>query len=222
MNAREHILGKLRASAPATPLPEPAISSSATGTSHDKAQLATELARRLRAMRAEVIETTTSTWPSDLARVLQDKGVNRILFDPAAPSTKEAVSALVGSVSPVMFDQPIEAWKQELFTNIDAGFTEASGAIAGLGALLMHAGPNEPRTLSLVPPIHIVLIRARRLFPDMLTAARSQGWAANMPTNLVMVSGPSKTSDIQQTLAFGAHGPRDMVVLLAHEELEHE
>ena len=41
-------------------------------------------------------------------------------------------------------------------------------------------------------------------------------WAAGMPTNVVVISGPSKTADIQQVLAYGAHGPREVIVLLCH------
>jgi L-lactate dehydrogenase complex protein LldG len=43
-----------------------------------------------------------------------------------------------------------------------------------------------------------------------------EGWSNGMPTNALLISGPSKTADIQQTLAYGAHGPRELVVLLRH------
>jgi L-lactate dehydrogenase complex protein LldG len=42
----------------------------------------------------------------------------------------------------------------------------------------------------------------------------AQGWALRMPTNVVVVSGPSKTADIEQTLAFGVHGPKELIVLV--------
>ena len=53
--------------------------------------------------------------------------------------------------------------------------------------------------------------------PDLHAAARAERWSDGMPTNLVLASGPSKTSDIQQTLAFGAHGPRWMWVIIVTE-----
>ena len=46
---------------------------------------------------------------------------------------------------------------------------------------------------------------------DAMTEAR---WAAGLPTNALLVSGPSKTADIQQTLAYGAHGPKELIVLM--------
>lgn len=67
--------------------------------------------------------------------------------------------------------------------------------------------------MSLVPPIHIALFDTTTLHDDFFSAMQSLGLAHNTPSNLVLISSPSKTSDIQLTLAFGAHGPRDLVVL---------
>ena len=67
--------------------------------------------------------------------------------------------------------------------------------------------------MSLVPPIHIALFDTTTLYDDFYNAMHGEHMPAGMPTNVVLISGPSKTSDIQLTLAFGAHGPRDLVVL---------
>ena len=45
----------------------------------------------------------------------------------------------------------------------------------------------------------------------------AQGWAGGLPTNALLVSGPSKTADIQQTLAYGAHGPKELLVLILQD-----
>ncbi|WP_341678847.1 LUD domain-containing protein [Niveibacterium sp. SC-1] len=219
MNARERILGKLRAHAPSSPVPRPDPGAVHLGE-HDAEPTAAiqRFAERLRAQRAEVIETTASDWPTALAQVLQTKGLHTLLADPAAPSTPVLHPALPQEVTLHLFERPLAEYKPTLFHEIDAGFTEADCGLVHPGALVMRTGPAEPRTLSLVPPVHIILLRTERLFPNLLTAMRAQDWPQAMPTNLVMVSGPSKTSDIQQTLAFGAHGPRQLIVLLAHAD----
>lgn len=78
----------------------------------------------------------------------------------------------------------------------------------------MRPAVDEPRSLSLVPPCHIVLVHENTLYNDLASIMAEQGWQNTMPTNLVLVSGPSKTADIQQTLAYGAHGPRQLFVIL--------
>ena len=47
---------------------------------------------------------------------------------------------------------------------------------------------------------------------------RQQDWAAGLPTNALLVTGPSKTADIQRLLVYGAHGPRELVILLLRPE----
>jgi L-lactate dehydrogenase complex protein LldG len=55
------------------------------------------------------------------------------------------------------------------------------------------------------------------LHADLHAAITAEGWAQGMPTNALLISGPSKTADIQQVLAYGAHGPRELIVLLCDE-----
>ena len=111
------------------------------------------------------------------------------------------------------FERPIEDWKDELFDRVDAGFTNICAGIAQTGTLLLWPDAQQPRSMSLVPPIHIALFDTTTLHDDFFSAMQSLGLAHNTPSNLVLISSPSKTSDIQLTLAFGAHGPRDLVVL---------
>jgi L-lactate dehydrogenase complex protein LldG len=71
--------------------------------------------------------------------------------------------------------------------------------------------------MSLVPPVHIVLLDAANIYNTFYEAMQAEGWKDGLPTNALLISGPSKTADIQQTLAYGAHGPKELVVLLLTE-----
>jgi L-lactate dehydrogenase complex protein LldG len=103
---------------------------------------------------------------------------------------------------------------------VDAGFTVARSGIASTGTLIVAPDAGSPRTMSLVPPLHIALVYAHSLHADLHAAMRAEHWQAGMPTNLVMISGPSKTSDIQQTLAYGAHGPRELWVVIVEPQTD--
>ena len=70
--------------------------------------------------------------------------------------------------------------------------------------------------MSLVPSVHFVLLDVATIHSDFHSAITTEGWKDGLPTNALLVCGPSKTADIQQTLAYGAHGPRELVVLLRH------
>jgi len=71
--------------------------------------------------------------------------------------------------------------------------------------------------MSLVPSIHIAVLEADKIFSSFLEAMQTEKWPTKMPTNVVLISGPSKTADIEMTLAFGVHGPRELIVLIVEK-----
>lgn len=68
--------------------------------------------------------------------------------------------------------------------------------------------------MSLVPPVHIAVLDGDRIFNTFAEAMQTQKWPEKMPTNAILISSPSKTADIELTLAFGVHGPKELIVLI--------
>lgn len=97
----------------------------------------------------------------------------------------------------------------------DAGLTAVDAALAETGSLVVSSGPGRSRMVSLLPPVHIALVPLSSLTTDLFTwtAARAQ----TVPAAVTLVSGPSKTADIEQTLAIGVHGPKRLIVILVEE-----
>jgi L-lactate dehydrogenase complex protein LldG len=93
-----------------------------------------------------------------------------------------------------------------------------SGAIAGLaetGSIIVDSGAGRPRTASLVPRTHIALLRVADLYPDLPTWMALQGQDMLSSTaNIVVITGPSKTADIELNLVIGVHGPGEVQVIL--------
>jgi len=225
-DARSRILGRLRASAPAV---APAVGmidsridahyAARRAASPDSPRTRIEqFERMLDAAHADVFRASADAWPAELAHRLAAAGVRRLLVDTACAEGAALSRALPGTVVAQSYAQPIEAWKDALFDTIDAGFTVVRAGIAATGTLIIEPDAGSPRTVSLVPPLHVALIHANSLHADLHAAAATERWRDGMPTNLVMVSGPSKTSDIQQTLAYGAHGPRALWVVIVTDE----
>ena len=113
----------------------------------------------------------------------------------------------------VAYSEPVETFKAELF-RIDAGITGTLGAVADTGAVVLWPTAGEPRLLSLVPPVHVAVLDADRIYDSLGAMMEAQKWADGMPTNALLISGPSKTADIEFTLVFGVHGPKEMVLLI--------
>jgi L-lactate dehydrogenase complex protein LldG len=226
--ARQRILGRLRENRP--------VSATAVGTidsridTHYETRRAAmpaslqaridQFQRMLEAAHAEVFRASADAWPAELARRLATAGVQRLLVDRARPEGAALARALPASVAAQSYEQPIEAWKDRLFETIDAGFTVVRSGIAATGTLIVEPDAGSPRSASLVPPLHVALIHAHTLHADLHAAVADERWRDGMPTNLVLVSGPSKTSDIQQTLAYGAHGPRALWVVIVTDEAD--
>ena len=179
--------------------------------------LAQRMQAALEAVRAQAWCLRADEWPAVLATRLAAAGVRRILVDAASPEGRALRAALPAGVEAGAFERPREDGKQELFGTVDAGFTVARSGIAATGTLVLAPDAVTPRTVSLVPPLHIALVYAHTLHADLHQALHAERWQDGMPTNLVLATGPSRTSDIQQTLAFGAHGPRWTWVVIVTE-----
>jgi L-lactate dehydrogenase complex protein LldG len=94
----------------------------------------------------------------------------------------------------------------------DAGVSGVSAALVETGSLVVESGPGKSRLSTLLPPVHVALVPESKLTTDLhtWTAARS----GDIATNVTVISGPSKTADIEFTLTLGAHGPKRLVVIL--------
>ena len=218
MSARDNIFAKLRA-ANAKPLAEPQTREYYAEMSPHWDTPALRLqhwSATMRKVKGEIVWCHKNTWAERFAEVVADKGIHNIVL-PLQTEHGQAAATVLQHKRPVTqitaFDRKLEDWKDELFANIDAGFTDIKAGIAHTGTLLLWPTPEQPRTMSLVPPIHIALFDTTNLYDDFYHAMHGEHMPDGMPTNVVLISGPSKTSDIQLTLAFGAHGPRDLVVL---------
>lgn len=217
MSARDKILGRLRGTATGVPsLPDVGNWYAAHRRNEGISQRIARMRTALELVHTEVHITTSSEWPELLLQIASTKGLRNLLIGDNTPHGAELESRRPQTLQLVRYAKPIESWRDQLFDGIDASLTSARSAIAETGTLILWPTPAEPRLMSLVPPLHFVLIDASTIHADFHSAMNAEGWQKEMPTNALLISGPSKTADIQQTLAYGAHGPRELVVLLCH------
>jgi L-lactate dehydrogenase complex protein LldG len=121
-------------------------------------------------------------------------------------------------------------WNERPLLRIRAGRAEGSdavslqqgfAAVAETGTVMLPSGPERPTTLNVLTDTAVIVLRASRV-----VGAYEEAWDllradfASMPRNVMLVTGPSRSADIEQSLELGAHGPRRLHVVLVEDELQ--
>ena len=216
-DSRTTILGRLRAVDATGALP-PLDTAVLERRQWPPQERVARLRKGMEAVHTEFLEATQVTWPAVVQGFCEREALKNLLFGPGCEAGVALAQAWAsGSTQLMPYDRPVEAFKEELFTGVDAGFTSTVGGVAETGGLLLMPGPEEPRLLSLVPPIHLALLRASTIQDSFLSAVKALGWGRALPPNALLISGPSKTADIEQTLAYGVHGPKRLIVVLVND-----
>jgi len=100
-----------------------------------------------------------------------------------------------------------------------AGITDVHAALAETGTIICNSDAGHSRGLSLVPPVHIAVVRRSDILPDMLDYwAKMKGTAGkDMPSSIAFITGPSKTADIEGVMVTGVHGPGTVHILVVED-----
>ena len=103
---------------------------------------------------------------------------------------------------------------QLTYETLEVGITGADAALAESGSIVVTSGRESPRMASLIPEIHIALVRTDQIYPSLSHFLAEHPDVATRSSNMVVITGPSRTGDIEQTLTLGVHGPRQVHVVL--------
>jgi L-lactate dehydrogenase complex protein LldG len=93
-----------------------------------------------------------------------------------------------------------------------AGVSRAIYALADTGSVVLSASPEEPRAASLLPDVHVTLVSEDVILPGLEELFTAVG--DDLPSSLAIVTGPSRSADIEQKLTVGVHGPGEVHVVL--------
>lgn len=222
-DARDEILGRIR-EALRQPSPRPHLrSESASGrpsalgrpwlpdpgtTAESRLAL---LADNLSKLRARLIRCPDLAGArAALAALASERGWREVATH-AHPDTRELAAGL-----PCASWEVDAAFDRQRLEAADAGLTSCQCVVAQTGSILVASSSEGGRSLSILPHVHVVVARVEQVVGDLSDAiaqARSTH-GGSLPSMLSFITGPSRTGDIERILVLGAHGPRELVVLL--------
>lgn len=102
------------------------------------------------------------------------------------------------------------------FLNVECGITLCESLVSRTGSILITSGTRAGRRLSVYPPLHIVVAYTSQIVEDIdngLSALRKK-YNTGLPSMISLITGPSRTADIEKTLVLGAHGPKELILFL--------
>ena len=220
MNARETILSNLRKKERAVTHPP------AWRSRRSIDDLAAHFTTALTKAKGEVIRATNLVEATDrLNEVLEELNAQCVVANNEAPLNQLNLPERWPNIAWHLVDQS-EGDLRSFCTTADVGLSSAEAALAETGSIIITSGLGRSRLATLLPSVHLALVPTSRLTGDLFTwtAARSGsavievGKEGGMPASIVLVSGPSKTADIEQTMAVGVHGPKRFIVILYDDE----
>jgi L-lactate dehydrogenase complex protein LldG len=162
----------------------------------------------LAAVGGQVYRVHADQFRARLIAFLRERGIDRVEMWDQVPAVTAADLAEAGIRVESSAPDPSIA----LRAGLTAGLTGALAGIAETGTLVVPGGAGRPLTASLVPEIHLAVLRAADILPSLEQAIRLPEVASSPAT--VLVTGPSRTADIEMTLTIGVHGPQELHVFV--------
>lgn len=156
-------------------------------------------------------------WSSELFRelevdaALQEHGVEVQVVTPSGEVSPQASSE-------AGLDQARQAMREAL-ARADIGLSAVDCAIAETGTLALSAAPGQMRGVSLLPPVHVAIVRSNQIVESLadyllLLRSTSSDLQAHLTSCISFITGPSRTGDIELTLTVGVHGPGELHLIV--------
>jgi len=199
MNARDDILSAIRErGVRSTPRP------GRRRASPPSQELAALFAERARAAAAQIMHVASREIPACVAGILRSRNMAAILHLPPDPALEQ-----------MNWDEaPGLTLARDAPGPDDAALSFAAFAIAETGTLVYPASRAHPASWHFRPGLEIAVLAAHSILFDLEQVLACIGKSGALPSTLNLVTGPSRTGDIEQTLELGAHGPKELVILV--------
>ncbi|HUY28933.1 MAG TPA: lactate utilization protein [Candidatus Binataceae bacterium] len=212
------------AASPHAPAERPAMPVAPDGF---RAELAARFARELEAVGGRLLGILTPAEAIDRIVAIAKETNPRLvaIADGAAGDCAAIAAALDAAGFAVMRTTPTtddgaRAAIRDRLSRADIGIAEADYAIASTGTLAVLSTPNRPSSLTLLPPSSVIIVRVDRIVTDLAAALEALGPETLATHRMTLITGPSRTADIEKRIVLGVHGPKslDVIVVWPHDD----
>ena len=162
--------------------------------------LSGQFAEELAALGGHAYLVSEKEFPARLTELLESKGIDRVLVDESGARYSTKIPCI-----------------REPDPTVRAGVTGALAGIAETGSLLLVSEAGQALTASLLPEIHIAILKTSQLVPTLAEALQRPEVRTALAG--VIITGPSRTADIEMTLTIGVHGPGELHVFLIDDSM---
>ncbi len=172
------------------------------------------LSENLEKLRAVLIRVDDlSAAAASLAGLAREKDWQRVAWH-AHASVEAAIAEVPCGTYRV--DDPASPFDKNMLETCDAGITSCESIVAQTGSILVASSTSGGRALSILPHVHVVIATVDQVVPTLADAIGSvrEHHGGRLPSMLSFITGPSRTGDIERILVLGAHGPKELFVIL--------
>jgi L-lactate dehydrogenase complex protein LldG len=180
---------------------------------NNRAELVSRFARELEAVAGKMIgPIAPQELPDRIMAIARVRGLKSIAIGKGVASDLDAVANSLRDTGANVLDGTASI--REQVAHADAGIAEADYGIAATGTLAVFSDASRPSALTLLPPASIVVLRVDRMMADLASALAAIGPEVLQAHRLTLITGPSRTADIEKRIVMGVHGPKSLDVVL--------
>ena len=216
---REQFVGRVRRALgrkrPASPAPTPpAVDERVVRLAGEESASGDRFVERAEAVGLRVERTTAARLVPALLNRLKALEAKRVVTSAGSMAQSAEINEALRRAGMEVLDWRGDRTMDACY-EADVGVTDAVAGLAETGTLVCRSGPGQGRGLWLAPPRHVAILRASDLLPDLLDYLKPQDGRAprDLPAGQCLITGPSKTADIEGVLITGVHGPGGVDVL---------
>ena len=218
-HSRKAVLERIRESLGGRPQPvplPPGVDESLIRTCTGNDNLTAMFRERAKIAGAKVTVASGQNYPNVLDKILQDTGCITAALWINDEFLEGSLRMAVEKVCKTVIRKSEYNYKDDSSEDVDVIITDVDGAIAETGTIVMSSTGNRDRLAHLTAPLHIAIVRKEQIVPDLIDFWNNEktGEMIREASSIQLITGPSKTADIEGVLVTGVHGPAQLHIII--------